>query len=117
MANEEFRERANDVIADAQELIKALEELLPRADRGEPGAVAALSEICAASRAPVVALRLGFSTLNPGQHQMSPRCALPHHNHTLGIRYYQCQYDSSHVFCRAHKLDRCVIQGCGGQLI
>jgi hypothetical protein len=41
-------------------------------------------------------------------------CMLPHHHHPLKASRRVCAADSTHVFCKRHRLDNCVI--CGGDL-
>jgi hypothetical protein len=41
-------------------------------------------------------------------------CMLPHHQHPVRASRRVCANDSTHVFCKRHRLDKCVI--CGGDL-
>jgi hypothetical protein len=41
-------------------------------------------------------------------------CMLPHHHHPVKASRRVCATDPKHIFCKRHRLDKCVV--CGGEL-
>ena len=104
------------LLEDAKALRDAIGELIGDVKNGQPEAIKSLAEACGAAAPAIVGWRLGAAlSISSGQHTPL-NCCLPNHNHALGLRFYQCQKNPSHVFCRSHHLSKCVLQNCGGHL-
>lgn len=113
--SDEFNKN-QDLLLEAEALRAELNQLMEAVAAGDAAAIKAIGDVCEAARSSVAGLQssAGF-TISTGRHT-PVNCSLPNHNHPLSIRFYQCQSNASHVFCRRHSLTKCVVHGCGGNV-